>query len=80
MKLKEQSMYIRKLLMLNTDILHGLVFSLFFAHWLESEGSKEVFIAIGSIQMGCMLLTIPMFIYGKRARMWTVRKRLMENF
>ena len=70
----------RVLLRPDLDILHGLVFSLFFAHWLESEGSKEVFIAIGSVQMGCMLFTIPMFIYGKRARMWTVRKRLMEKF
>lgn len=62
------------------NILHGLVFSLFFNHWLESEGSKDVFIAIGGIQLGCMLTTIPMYIYGKRARMWTVRKNLMEKF
>jgi hypothetical protein len=62
------------------NILHGLVFSLFFNTWLESEGSKDVFIAVGGIQLGCMLTTIPMYIYGKRARMWTVRKNLMEKF
>ncbi|OCK75865.1 MFS general substrate transporter [Lepidopterella palustris CBS 459.81] len=62
------------------NIFHGLVFSLFFTKWLESDGSKKVFLAVGGIQMACLLLTIPMYIYGKRARMWTVRKNLMERF
>lgn len=62
------------------DILHGLVFSLFIVNWLESDGSKTVFLAIGGIQIFCLLMSIPMYIYGKRARMWTVRKRLMERF
>lgn len=62
------------------NIFHGLVFSLFFNRWLQADGSKDVFIAIGGIQMGCLLTTIPMYIYGKRARMWTVRKNLMEKF
>ncbi|KAL8727944.1 MAG: hypothetical protein Q9166_005709 [cf. Caloplaca sp. 2 TL-2023] len=62
------------------NVFHGLVFSLFFNHWLESEGSKSVFLAIGGIQLACLLTTIPMYIYGKRARMWTYRKNLMEKF
>ncbi|KAG9780213.1 MFS general substrate transporter, partial [Aureobasidium melanogenum] len=62
------------------NILHGLVFSLFFAHWLQSNGPKSTFLAIGGIQIACLLTTIPMYIYGKRARMWTVRKAFMENF
>ncbi|KAL8885747.1 MAG: hypothetical protein Q9192_006596 [Flavoplaca navasiana] len=62
------------------NIFHGLVFSLFFNHWLESDGSKNVFLAIGGIQLACLLTTIPMYIYGKRARMWTYRKNLMEKF
>ncbi|KAF2274909.1 MFS general substrate transporter [Westerdykella ornata] len=62
------------------NVLHGFIFSLFFPHWLESSGSKSTFLAIGGIQMGCMLFSIPMYIYGKRARMWTVRKNLMEKF
>ena len=62
------------------NILHGLVFSLFFNRWLEAEGPKDVFIVIGAIQMGCMLLTIPMYIYGKRSRMRMVRRNLMEKF
>ncbi|KAF2691585.1 MFS general substrate transporter [Lentithecium fluviatile CBS 122367] len=62
------------------NILHGFVFSLFFPHWLESSGPKHTFIAVGGIQLVCMLFSIPMYIYGKRARMWTVRKNLMEKF
>lgn len=62
------------------NIFHGLVFSLFFTKWLESDGSRKVFLVVGGIQMACLLFTIPMYIYGKRARMWTVRKNLMERF
>lgn len=62
------------------DIFHGLVFSLFFVDWLESDGAKDVFIALGGIQLACLIATIPMYIYGKRARMWTVRKGMMEKF
>ncbi|KAM0717839.1 hypothetical protein Q7P37_006171 [Cladosporium fusiforme] len=62
------------------NILHGLVWSLFFNRWLEDDGSKLVFNAIGGIQLACMLTTIPMYIYGKRCRMWTVRRNLMEKF
>lgn len=62
------------------DVLHGFIFSLFFPHWLESSGSKDVFLAVGGIQLGCMLFSIPMYIFGKRARMWTHRKNLMEKF
>lgn len=62
------------------NIFHGLVFSLFFNTWLEADGSKRVFVALGGIQLALMLLTIPMYIYGKRARMWTVRRNFMEKF
>lgn len=63
-----------------SDVFHGLVFSLFFNRWLEADGSKNVFIAIGAIQLACLTTTIPMYVFGKRARMWTVRKNLMEKF
>ncbi|KAF1344686.1 major facilitator superfamily domain-containing protein [Delphinella strobiligena] len=62
------------------NIFHGLVFSLFFNKWLNADGAKSVFLALGGIQLGLLLFTIPMYIYGKRARMWTVRKNLMEKF
>lgn len=62
------------------NIFHGLVFSLFFNRWLAADGSRDVFVAIGGIQLACLLTTIPMYVYGKRARMWMVRKNLMEKF
>ncbi|KAF2397532.1 MFS general substrate transporter [Trichodelitschia bisporula] len=62
------------------NIFHGLVFSLFFTRWLEADGSKKVFLAIGGIQLGVLVFTVPLFIFGKRARMWTVRRNLMERF
>lgn len=65
---------------MTADVFHGLIFSLFVVDWMESDGARTVFLALGGIQLGCLLFTIPMYIYGKRARMWTVRKRLMEKF
>ncbi|KAH8171873.1 major facilitator superfamily protein [Sarocladium implicatum] len=62
------------------NIFHGLVFSLFVTHWLANDGPKMVYIWIGVIQLIVCLLSIPMYIYGKRMRMWTVRKNLMERF
>lgn len=61
------------------NVLHGLVFSLFFTHWLSSDGTKMVFIWTGVIQLILMLTTVPLYIYGKRWRMWTVRKNLVEK-
>ncbi|KAK2872120.1 hypothetical protein FQN49_002547 [Arthroderma sp. PD_2] len=62
------------------NVLHGFIFSLFFVQWLQADGAKLVFIALGGIHLALMLFSIPMYIYGKRARMWTVRKCLMEKF
>ncbi|KAH0538816.1 hypothetical protein FGG08_004592 [Glutinoglossum americanum] len=62
------------------NVFHGLVFSLFFNHWLDAQGPKRVFLALGGIQLACLAMTIPLYIFGKRARMWTVRKNFMEKF
>ncbi|KAL1837356.1 hypothetical protein VTJ49DRAFT_3967 [Mycothermus thermophilus] len=62
------------------NVLHGLVFSLFVTGWLSDDGPKMVYIWIGIIQLILLLFTIPMYIFGKRLRMWTVRKNFMERF
>lgn len=62
------------------NVVHGFVFSLFITHWLVGDGPKMVYIWIGIIQLILLLTTIPLYIYGKRLRMWTVRKNLMEKF
>ena len=56
-----------------------MIFSLFFVDWLKEDGAKDTFLAIGGIQLGLLLFTIPMYIWGKRARMWTVRKNFIEK-
>ncbi|CAK7235755.1 hypothetical protein SCUCBS95973_009374 [Sporothrix curviconia] len=61
------------------NILHGLVFSLFFNSWLQSKGAKSVFVWLGVIQLVLLTGTVPLYIYGKRARMWTARRNLMEK-
>lgn len=62
------------------NVFHGLVFSLFVTKWLEADGSKTVYIWIAVMQMIATLFSIPMYIYGKRMRMWTVRANFMERF
>ncbi|PFH57973.1 hypothetical protein XA68_14334 [Ophiocordyceps unilateralis] len=61
------------------NIFHGLIFSLFVAHWMAEDGPRMVYIWLGVIQLIVLLTTIPMYIYGKRARMWTARRNLMER-
>ncbi|POS84207.1 hypothetical protein EPUL_005740 [Erysiphe pulchra] len=62
------------------NVFHGLVFSLFFTEWMNDDGPKTVFIWLGVIQLIVMGFTIPMYIFGKRARMWTLRMNLMKKF
>jgi hypothetical protein len=69
-----------RLTLMIADVFHGLIFSLFIVDWLKSDGARTVFIAIGGIQIACLLTSIPMYIFGKRARMWTVQRKLMEKF
>ncbi|KAL8294553.1 hypothetical protein RB597_007802 [Gaeumannomyces tritici] len=62
------------------NILHGLVFSLFVTEWLEHDGAKAVFIWLGVVQLVVVAFAAPLFVYGKRCRMWTVRNNFMEKF
>jgi MFS family permease len=63
------------ILTFSKNVFHGLAFSLFFDGWLESNGSKTVFTVLGVIQLLCMLLSIPMYIYGKRTRAWATQHK-----
>lgn len=53
------------------NIFHGLVFSLFVTGWVESDGPKTVYLWIGIMQLVVLAFTVPMFVFGKRARLWT---------
>ncbi|KAL3485098.1 major facilitator superfamily domain-containing protein [Aspergillus germanicus] len=47
--------------------------------WIESQGVRKCFFTIGGITIGVTLLTVPMYIWGKRARSWVHRHRIAER-
>lgn len=57
----------------------GLAFSLFWNDWLEASNPRTCFLALGGIQLFCLIWTVPMYILGKKARAWTARKNLIGN-
>ncbi|KAH7304916.1 major facilitator superfamily domain-containing protein [Stachybotrys elegans] len=64
---------------ISKNIFHGFIFSLFVADWMAAEGPREMYVWLGVIHLVILLSTIPMYIYGKRSRMWMVRRNLMER-
>ncbi|KAK1138890.1 hypothetical protein N8T08_001679 [Aspergillus melleus] len=51
----------------------------FFAYdWLVSNGIRPAFLAISSIQMGICVLSIPMYILGKRNRSFFTRHDILK--
>lgn len=56
------------------NILAGIVWSMSLPSWLQTTSSKRVFIVVGLIQLVPMLLAVPMYIFGKKARMWAGRR------
>lgn len=47
------------------------IFTFTCSMWLETSGTQNTYIALGLINLFIILLAIPMFIYGKRIRIWT---------
>ncbi|ODA78573.1 hypothetical protein RJ55_05955 [Drechmeria coniospora] len=62
---------------LSKNMLHGLIFGLLVSRWLAADGSKTVYMWLSIIQLIVLLTAVPLYMYGKRARMWTVRRNLM---
>lgn len=44
--------------------------------WIATQGVRDAFFVIGGITAAVSLTTIPMYIYGKRARSWTYRHNI----
>jgi hypothetical protein len=42
-------------------------------NWVTTQGVRNVFFTIGGITIAVSLTTIPMYIYGKRARSFVYR-------
>ncbi|OGM40832.1 cycloheximide resistance protein [Aspergillus bombycis] len=47
--------------------------------WVDNQGVRNCFFTIGGITMGATLFTIPMYIYGKRARSWVHRHGIADR-
>ncbi|KAJ9200926.1 hypothetical protein DTO164E3_750 [Paecilomyces variotii] len=47
--------------------------------WIASQGVRNTFFVIGGITAAVSLLTIPMYIWGKRARSWVYRHEIASR-
>ncbi|KAL6239502.1 hypothetical protein BDW75DRAFT_236412 [Aspergillus navahoensis] len=47
--------------------------------WVDTQGVRDVFYTIGGITIGVTLLTVPMYVFGKRGRSWVHRHRIAER-
>jgi hypothetical protein len=41
--------------------------------WVATQGVRNVFFTMGGITIGVSLTTLPMYVWGKKARSWTFR-------
>ncbi|GAM87111.1 hypothetical protein ANO11243_051320 [Dothideomycetidae sp. 11243] len=55
-------------------LCHGIVFAILIDRWVCARGPKEVFIVIAGLHGLALLLTVPAYVFGKRARARGVRR------
>ncbi|CAK7235674.1 hypothetical protein SCUCBS95973_009347 [Sporothrix curviconia] len=48
--------------------------------WLAKAGALRVFAVLGSIYVGVLLTTIPLWVFGKRARFYISRNQFLQRF
>lgn len=49
-------------------------------NWVAVQGVRNVFFVIGGLTVGATLpTTIPMYVFGKRARSWVYRHRVIDR-
>ncbi|CAI6290629.1 unnamed protein product [Periconia digitata] len=47
--------------------------------WIETQGVRDCFFVIGGVTMAVTLTTIPMYIFGKKARSWVHRHKVLDS-
>ncbi len=52
---------------------HGLAFSLFVVDWVKASGARDTFLVIAGMHLVFLFITVPLYMYGKRVRMWMAR-------
>lgn len=65
---------------INTRNLLTFGLTYFVNSWLAEDGPLVVFNILGSCFLGVCLLTIPLWIFGKRIRSWTARNAFLNDF
>lgn len=50
--------------------------TLYLNNWLSVDGVRNVFFTMGGLTVAVSLTTVPMYIYGKRARSWVYRHNI----
>ncbi|PLB46966.1 putative MFS transporter [Aspergillus steynii IBT 23096] len=58
--------------------LFSFILTFFAYDWLVSNGIRPAFLAISSIQMGICVLSIPMYIFGKKNRSFFTRHDILK--
>jgi hypothetical protein len=48
--------------------------------WIEASGVLNVFNVLGSIYVVVILTTIPLWVYGKKARSYIARNKSLQKF
>lgn len=56
----------------------GFIFSLWLNDALTADGSRTLFVILGSSQIVACVAALPLYIYGKRCRSWTYRKGMVD--
>ncbi len=65
---------------INTRNLLTFGLTYFVNGWLQQSGVLNVFVVLGSIYVAVLLTTIPLWIYGKRARGFIARNKFLNRF
>ena len=52
----------------------------FVVDWLLSDGALKVFNVLGGLFLLVCVLTLPLWIFGKRARSWIARNGFLSRF
>jgi len=64
---------------LNLRNIYSFGMNYFVSSWISSQGPLQVFSTIGGLHIFILLLTIPMWIFGKRCRSMTARWGLYKK-
>ncbi|KAL4783721.1 major facilitator superfamily domain-containing protein [Aspergillus varians] len=55
---------------------HAFVFSLFIVDWVKASGPRDTYLTIAGIHLAFLLMTVPMYFYGKSVRRWMRKKKV----